>query len=177
MSRTVIFEDDRGFLAMEGNELTVGSKIDDPPKLRLTSPTYSHGAGGGCVSYNRSTRAGAVCFGNDQQEMALDRVEQASDVRGNPSNLKAERNFLLNDGSSGADSAMQKPLAFVWNLVTRNLLGLGGSGRTDTMWAPDGLHFTQQQSDGNFVTYEVTRPFDKSASPKALWSAWTGVIG
>jgi len=45
------------------------------------------------------------------------------------------------------------------------------------MWAPSGLFFTQQQADGNFVTYRITTPFDKSANPKAVWSAWTGFIG
>lgn len=175
MSRVVLFEDERGYLVMEGNELSIGSKLNDPPKVRLTAPVYATGGGGGCVSYNRSIREGAVCFGNEQQEMALDRVEQAEDVRGQNS-LKAERNFLLNDGSGSGDSAMKKPLAFVWNAVTRLLLNFGGSSRTDTMWANDGLHFTQQQSDGNFVTYVIDRPFDKSANPRALWSAWTGPL-
>ena len=177
MSRLVLFEDERGYLAMEGNELTVGSKIDDPPKVRLTAPIYPKGGGGGCISYNASYFTGQVCFGSQQLEMGLDRVEQAEDVRGDQGNLKAERNFLLNDGSSSKDSAMKKPLAFVWNAITRLFLNLGGGdSRPDTMWAPDGLSFTQQQNDKNFVTYEVDQPFDKGANPRALWSAWTGKI-
>lgn len=49
-------------------------------------------------------------------------------------------------------------------------------GVPDTMWAPTGLFFTQQQTDGNFVTYKVDVPFDKSANPVALWSAFGGFI-
>jgi hypothetical protein len=61
-----------------------------------------------------------------------------------------------------------------------NLGSGGGSGGFDIvrMWAPDGLHFTQQQSDGNFVTYRTRVPY--SIAPQdvtAVWSAWTGRIG
>jgi hypothetical protein len=45
---------------------------------------------------------------------------------------------------------MRKPLAFIYNAVTQALIQILGA-RTDTIWAPDGLTFTQQQSDGNFV--------------------------
>jgi len=64
--------------------------------------------------------------------------------------------------------------------------GVGGMGITgvnsspkdvNRMWSPDGLKFTQQQNDGNFVTYEVDVPFDIGANPIAKWSAWTGFIG
>ena len=176
MAVKLLFEDERGYLLMDGNELTVGSKIDDPPKVRLTSPLTEHGGGGGCISYNASRTEGRVCLGQDQLEMALDRVEQAEDVRGQVGNLKAERNFLLNDGSGAGDNAMRKPFAFIWNAVTRMLLNMAGGSRTDTMWAPGGLTFTQQQEDGNFVTYKVDRPYDKGANPIPLWSAWTGKL-
>jgi len=172
VSRTVLHDDERGYVVVEGNELTVGSKIDDPPKVRLTSPTYSHGGGGGAVSFNSSPES--ISFGDRQTEMAMIRVEQAEDVRGQVANPKAEINFLLNDGGT-TDANMQKPFAFVWNTITQ--LRLAFVERTDTMWAPSGLFFTQQQADGNFVTYRITTPFDKSANPKAVWSAWTGFIG
>lgn len=172
----ILYEDDYGFLAMDGNELTVGSKVDDPPKLRLTSTITATGGGGGVVSFNRSRQAGVVCDGHSQEEMAMLRVEQAEDVRGQEGNLKAEFNFLANTGASGDDSAMQKPLAFIWNCITRTRLALFGETRTDTMWAPDGLTFTQQQADGNFASYRVDQPFDKQANPVALWSAWTGKL-
>jgi hypothetical protein len=173
VARTVLHDDERGYVIAEGNELTIGSKLDDPPKVRLTSIGTDHGGAGGVVSFNLSRQTG-VCYGSQQTEMAMIRVEQASDVRGDASNSKAEFNFLLNDGGT-ADADMQKPLAFVWNVITRNLLSVLGS-RPDTMWAPTGRTFTQQQDDGNFVTYSVDHPFDKSANPVALWSAWTGKL-
>lgn len=173
----IIAESDIGYLLFDGNELTIGSKIDDPPKLRGTSKIYPHGGGGFAISANASLHDG-VCDGHAQGEMAMLRWEQAEDVRGQVGNLKGEANFMLNDGGGGEDANMQKPLAFVWNAITRTLLGLfGGGGRPDTMWAPQGLTFTQQQDDGNFVTYKVERPFDKGANPVAVWSAWTGFLG
>lgn len=175
MSRTILHEDERGFIIADGNELTIGSKIDDPPKLRLTAPLTTHGGGGGAISANFHNGSGAV-DGHGQVEMGMIRFEQAEDVRGQASNPKCEINFLLNDGSGVGDSSMRKPLAFIWNLVTRTLLYLGGN-LTDTMWSPSGLTFTQQQDDGNFVTYQVSIPFNKGANPHAVWSAWTGFIG
>lgn len=49
--------------------------------------------------------------------------------------------------------------------------GFGASGTPDKMVSPDGRFVTQQQNDGNFVTY------DTSVTPwKAVWSAWGGRI-
>lgn len=53
----------------------------------------------------------------------------------------------------------------------------GGAGPVQRMWSSDGTYFTQQQDDGNFVSYAVDVPFDIGANPRALWSAWTGKIG
>lgn len=168
----IIAESDIGWVGFEGNELTIGSKVDDPPKVRLTSPVTEHGGGGGVVSFNYSP-AGHASDGHNQTEIGMIRVEQAEDVRGS-SSTKAELNFMLADGGK-EDSNMRKPLAFVWNKVTQAMLVLLGA-RTDTMWAQNGLYFTQQQEDGNFVSYSVTTPFDKGANPRALWSAWTGKL-
>ena len=56
----------------------------------------------------------------------------------------------------------------------------GGAGfdarQVRRMWSNDGLFFTQQQDDGNFVSYRVNSPFNIGAAPVALWSAWTGRI-
>jgi hypothetical protein len=181
MARVILFEDERGYVIAEGNEFTIGSKIDDPPKVRVGSQIFTHGGGGGVISFSRM-RSSGVCFGDQQDEIAMIRVEQAEDVRGQTSNRKAEFNFMVSNGDPSVD--VVKPLAFTWDTVTRILAGfrsslaakLGGGGRTDTMWAPDGLSFTQQQSDGNFVTYTIDAPFDKSANPRPVWSAWTGKI-
>lgn len=169
MARTVLHEDERGFVVAEGNELTVGSKVDDPPKVRLTSPCFPTGGAGGAVSFNLSRQPG-VCYGSQQTEMGMVRVEQAEDVRGDASNPKAEINFLLNNGGT-ADINMQKPLAFVWNAITRLLLPLGGSGGS-SMRSPNGRWLVQQQDDGNLVQYDMIDP----SHPIATWSSWTGPI-
>ncbi len=54
-------------------------------------------------------------------------------------------------------------------------LGGGGGAYPDSMWSPDGLFVTQQQSDGNFVSYELARPFDRGRF-RALWSSWGGKV-
>lgn len=172
MARTILHNDERGFVIAEGNELTIGSKIDDPPKLRLTYPISSSGGGGGAISYNASTSAGTICWGSDQHEMAMDRVEQASDVRGNTANLKAERNFLLNDGSGSSDSAMQKPLSFIWNAITKILLPLtgGGGGSSNFVQSDNGRFRLYVQGDGNLVLYDVS-----TAPWTAMWNTGTVV--
>ena len=86
-------------------------------------------------------------------------------------------------GGGSTDDAMQDVLVatvdggfqFRLPVYAPNLSGT--AGRTDTMWAPNGLSFTQQQDDGNFVTYTTTVPFSKAGEHvKAVWSAWTGKI-
>jgi hypothetical protein len=59
--------------------------------------------------------------------------------------------------------------------ITAPNFGGGGSAVIDTMWAPKGLSFTQQQDDFNFVTYTGSTPYSKQ-NVVAVWSAWTGVI-
>ena len=73
----ILLENDRGFVGLDGNELIIGSKIFDPPKLRLTCPVNADGGGGGVVSFNLSRHAGVVCDGHDQVEMGFFRVEQS----------------------------------------------------------------------------------------------------
>lgn len=182
-AQSVDHSTDYGFVGFEGNEQTVGSKVDDPAKVRITAPITTHGGGGGVISFNLHKAMGQVVLGGGQTEMAMLRVEQASDVRGTDS-PRAEFNFLCNDGGT-ADANMRKCLAFTYDGITAISPGIAasfralgtGSGITDTMWAPNGLTFTQQQSDGNFVSYRVAQPFNKGASPCAMWSAWTGFIG
>lgn len=115
----ILSENDRGYVALDGNELIIGSKIDDPPKVRLTSPLTGHGGGGGVISFNFSREEGIACDGHQQDEIAMIRVEQAEDVRGQLGNRKAEINILLADGSGVGD--VVKPFACVYNAVTRIL--------------------------------------------------------
>lgn len=166
----IIAENDRGWVALDGNELIVGSKVDDPAKLRGTSPITEHGGGGFAISFNMHRDFGRAVDGHGQIEMGMIRCEQDEGVRGQIGNPKGEMNFMLNDGGGGEDGNMRKPLAFVWNAITRSLLSLFGGATSDTMWAPNGLSFTQQQDDGNFVTYRTIVPFSKA--PEHVTYIW-----
>ncbi len=172
---------DYGFEGFEANERTIGSKVDDPPKLRLTAPLTDHGGGGGVVSFNASRQSGIPQLGGQQTEMGMIRVEQAEDVRGQTGNPKAEISFMLNDGSGDGDAAMTKPLAFTCDGITRispglansfrALVGGGVSGGGSGLTSPQGRMTLQLQEDGNMVVY------DTLLSPwKAVWSIWTGPI-
>lgn len=123
----ILAENDLGYVGLDGNELIVGSKIDDPPKVRLTAPLYLTGGGGGVISFNISRYTGVVCDGHAQDEIAMIRVEQSEDVRGDLGNHKAEFNLMLADGSGIGD--VVKPFACVWNAVTRLLPEFAGAVR------------------------------------------------
>jgi hypothetical protein len=178
----VIVNTNNGFLGFEGNEESIGSKENDPCKLRLTTPVYPDGGGGGVISFNASRNPGVVQDGHNQQEMGFIRVEQSESVRGQTGNLRGEMNFFLNDGSGQDDASMVRAFAIECDRITkahpglvqslRNLLGVSGGFSPDHMTSPQGRFQTHQQEDGNFVTY------DTSTTPwTAVWSAWTGRIG
>ena len=181
----VLADTGNGFLIFDGNEESVGSKENDPCKLRLTTPIYPDGGGGGVVSFNASRNPGTIQDGHNQLEMGFLRVEQSESVRGQQGNLRGELNVFLNDGSGEGDAAMVRAFALECDRITkihpnlvqslRNVLGIDGSGPAgspDHMTSPQGRFQTHQQEDGNFVTY------DTSTTPwTAVWSAWTGRIG
>jgi hypothetical protein len=169
----ILSENDRGYLGFDGNELVVGSKIDDPPKVRLTSPTTEHGGGGGVLSANISRHAGVVCDGHQQIEIGFIRFEQSEAVRGDPSNPRGEYNLLLNVGGED-DSAMQRGLALEADRVTKMNPALGGlfgnSGNPPSRFvSPNGRYWLQMQDDGNFVIYDVSNP----TKPKAIFDLWS----
>lgn len=51
----------------------------------------------------------------------------------------------------------------------------GVDGHPHAMWAPNGLWVTQQQDDGNFLTYELARPFDVGRF-RAVWTRDGGTV-
>ena len=89
--------------------------------------------------------------------------------------------FLGHDSEGSNDADVDRVFTISRKGVRFTVPGGGEGGfddrRVQRMWSSDGLFFTQQQDDGNFVSYRVNRPYDITANPCALWSAWTGKIG
>lgn len=170
----ILAENEVGFVGLDGNELIVGSKIDDPPKLRLTAPMTDHGGGGGVVSFSRSRRAGVVVDGHEQDEMGFVRIEQSESVRGDPNNLRSEFNILLHTGDSGDD--VHRGIALETDCITKINPGLAadfgigsGDGASSSRFeSPNGRYWVQMQNDGNFVIYDALDP----AHPKVLFDLW-----
>lgn len=157
-----------GRVEFHNNELHVVSTVNDPAGLSF------RGGDGSKVSYKPSDGIETVLLQlrrmrNGDGEFyfgALNRAEY--DRTGNGDRAMKE---IATFNVTGVE--FRVPVKFSAGVA----VGAAGGSTTDTMWAPSGLVFTQQQDDGNFVTYRVTRPYDKSASPCAMWSAWTGYIG
>jgi hypothetical protein len=179
-----------GFRGFETNEETVGSLVDDPPKVRVTVHITEHGGGGGVVSFNASRHPGMVCMGGDQLEMGYIRVEQAESVRGETGNLRSEMNFFLNDGSGADDAAMVRAFAFECDRITKMHPGFRASLRAWLLEPDEGIPSPPAarppfkmlsengrfelivQDDGNFVIYDYARP----DGHRAIWSAFGGRI-
>ncbi len=182
---TVQQDDDRGFELFDGNEKTVGSKINDPAKSRLTTPIVSTGGGGGAVSFNASRNVGEVQDGHQQDEMAMIRCEQDDRVRGDVGNRQAEVNLQLFH-----DADMVKPIRFLWDGIIldenyrrslREQLGLDAvpSPSPSPLLADDydGTEFAgsegrfryARQTDGHDVLY--------NAQGEAVWSSDGGKNG
>src|SRR5262245_59539639 len=95
---------DRGYLEFQGNELHTVSIIDDKPKNRLASPTFSDSSGGGAISYN-------VLDEGTEREIVLIKGEQSDKVRGQLKNFEGMIQVLIRDGSiEDPDAAMQHVL-------------------------------------------------------------------
>lgn len=172
----IIAENDRGYIGLDGNEFIVGSKIVDPPKVRLTSPANESGGGGGVLSANISRREGVACDGHQQVEIGFLRFEQSEAVRGDPGNPRGEYNVLLNVGGED-DAAMQRGLAYEADRVTQINPALaaslssamGGAGGSPSRFvSPNGRWWMQMQDDGNFVIYDAGDP----SQPKAVFDLW-----
>jgi hypothetical protein len=173
----IIAENEKGYVGLDGNELIVGSKVMDPPKVRMTCPTDEHGGGGGVLSANISRHAGIACDGHQQVEIGFLRFEQSEAVRGQPGNPRGEYNVLLNVGGED-DAAMQRGLSFEADRITQinpallaslgSLLGASGAGSPSRLASPNGQWWMQMQDDGNFVVYDATDP----SRPTPVFDLW-----
>ena len=173
----MIAENDRGYVALDGNELIVGSKMVDPPKVRMTSPTDQFGGGGGVLSANISRHAGIAVDGHQQIEIGFLRFEQSEAVRGQPGNPRGEYNVLLNIGGED-DAAMQRGLSFEADRLTQinpalaasmaSAMGGTPGGAASRLVSPNGQWWLQMQDDGNLVIYDATDP----SQPKPVFDLW-----
>lgn len=171
-----------GWFSAEGNETTTGAKNFDPAKSRLATPISStDGGGGGVWSANRARNPGQVCEGGQQEEMGFMRIEQSESVRGSDSNLRAEFNLFLNDGSGAGDSAMVRAFALECDRITKMhpalleslriwlLLPNGGpeAAAPNKLVSPDGrVELDIQNADALNMTLYL--------DGVALWSVLTG---
>ena len=84
-----------GEMVFDGNELSIVSTIDDPPKVRLASPN-----GGGAVSFNR-TRPGS----STQDEIFLVSASEQENLP--PGSLGGQLKLFVRRAYEDGDSAMQ----------------------------------------------------------------------
>lgn len=178
----VLGETAGGRLVYDGrNETWQDSRDTDPSKFRVGSPIGRDGGGGGAISGDalpdpsnpNSTRVelGFVCFtqneyvrGDTQNYTGMVKMflrdDSIPEVNGNadPKYLPVLTGYL---GDTKGHPALE--LHPRWIEALRQALGaMPAGGRTTDLWSSDGLWVTQQQTDGNCVTYQLKRPYDKS---------------
>ena len=168
----VLEDNERGQTRVEGNAFCQDSKIQDAAEARVGSPSGPGSGGGGKYSFDVLPNG-----------VSGPRREIASMMAGEGAYGAEWKLVLLKKGGQTTDAdqitVIQATAAELEFLVPVKGLTTGtGESHPVRMWAPNGLSFTQQQDDGNFVTYTTTVAF--SVAPehvKAVWSAWTGRIG
>lgn len=113
-------------------------------------------------------------------------IDELFDGDGKPMPLAAL--YMTSDAHSSNDADMQPviiatrtglrilvPVYFESGVVGMGSAPPGIDGHPHAMWAPNGLWVTQQQDDGNFLTYELARAFDVGRF-RAVWSRSGGDI-
>lgn len=167
----------------DGNETLQDAKNADAAKFRVGSP-YEQGQSGGGGAFSFDVIGGLPPRKDGSAPPA--RVEVAVLTGGMQTNGGGEVGLSITKPGtfSDIDDAAQKKVVefradgieFKVPISAPNLGGGGGVPEYPVrMWAPNGLSFTQQQDDGNFVTYRTNVAF--SIDPqhvRAVWSAWTG---
>lgn len=156
------FELPWGRAEWHNNELHLVTSVNDPAGISF------RGANGCKVSWKNA--AG--------EEKALLQLRQDRDGNGEYYIGAVDQGVLAATGNldrAMIELATLSPKGIEFRVPVKFSAG-GGVGKiTDTMWAPNGLFFTQQQDDGNFVTYAASAPYSK-ANATPVWSAWTGKI-
>lgn len=158
------------FRTFGANETTLVSTIDDPPKHRLGVLARAlRGRGLGCLTFN-------VVRDDGSEDEHVVIQGKRTDQGGGELWVGAKR-----AGGGSQDADMRELVTLTDQGLTCavpiHAPNLASAGPPDTMWAPNGLSFTQQQGDGNFVTYVTSVPWSKAGEHvRAVWSAWTGKL-
>jgi hypothetical protein len=165
-----ISESSGATLGLEKNEVVLDGKssFHDPVKYRGSS-RFPYGW---LVAISGDVRTGDD-IGDPRYEKGFFGIRHDDDF---PKETQAyEFALYVQEPGGTEDATMKCRLRVTSQYMEVNGQRLVSGGVTDTMWAPDGMCFTQQQADGNFVTYHASAPWSK-AHAKAVWSAWTGKL-
>ena len=73
-----------GYIEYGGNEITIASTIDDPPKIRLATPKFGDSVSLGAVTFSRLRPDG------EQEEMLIIQGTQDERYRNNPVDYSGE---------------------------------------------------------------------------------------
>lgn len=133
------------------NEVTIVSTVDDPPGVRLASPTGSLGK----VSFNRLRPDG------QQEEMVLIQGKADERERDNPNSLSGEMTVHIRNGNiQNADDGMIKVMELrhdgVWILGMQTSVPQISGSVSDYIQSGNGRFRFYVQSDQNLVLYDTT---------------------
>lgn len=175
----ILADNDRGQTCVEGNAFCQDSKILDAAELRIGSPAAPGQSGGG-------GKLSIDVLLPETDDDGRHKRRAIVELRGGEGSLGAEVKLgVLKQGGETSDADMKdifqyhaalNHLEFLVPISAPNL-GPPVAATVTRMWAPNGMSFTQQQDDGNFVTYTTTVSY--SIAPEhvtAVWSAWTGKL-
>lgn len=155
------------FRAPGDNEVELtDTSAGDPVKVRLGA---QHGYGLGAISVNR-VRANGV---PDEAALIYGKLDDRY-----PGQLVGMWDIFVQRPGVEGDAGMIRKMEIYWDRVVFHgpVEGIsGGSAYPSAMWSSDGHYVTQQQDDGNFVTYYLMRAFDRSQF-LPVWSAWSGKL-
>lgn len=163
-----IAESDIGYLDFDGNELTIGSKVDDPPKLRMTSPTP--GGSYGCISGNRTRADGA------QLEKVLLILKPDDASIGQPHEGGAY-DFFAQEAGTEDDQGMKRVKVLTSQFEENYVPQVGDPAPSGDarFFSPNGRYCWNYQNDGHQVQYD-THNSPNESEWEAVWSNWHGLL-
>jgi hypothetical protein len=157
---TRIADSSYGELHFDGNELSVRSLIDDPPKVRLEAPPGSLSKG--LVTWGTRRPDGRF------EELALFQGKQDERVRDDPLNFTGEIDVFVrrHDPNSGDDRQFLRVLTIRHDGVQFHVPVTVQAAPTSFLRSHDGRFELHMQGDGNLVVYDTAEP-----TWRAIWSS------